>query len=99
MRFADNGTLDRIELAGAYRRPLNAEVSPADQRSLPPRELRDDPLEGFYRVTGRRLILRSDEFKTMNLDYFGVEVVEAAVDSPAARPALRLRMPPSSAAA
>lgn len=78
VRFADDGTLDRIELANAYRRKLEAEVSPAEQRTQKPREFRDDPLEGFYRVNGRRLILRADEFKTMNIDYFGVEVIEAA---------------------
>lgn len=78
VRFSDDGTLDRIELTNAYRRKLDAEVSPAEQRVQPPRELRDDPLEGFYRVNGRRLILRSDEFKTMNIDYFGVEVIETA---------------------
>ena len=78
VRFADDGTLDRIELANAYRRKLEDEVSPEEQRNQPPREFRDDPLEGFYRVTGRRLILRSDEFKTMNIDYFGVEVIETA---------------------
>lgn len=78
VRFTDDGTLDRIELANAYRRKLEQEASPAEQREQLPRELRDDPLEGFYRVTGRRLILRSGEFKTMNIDYFGVEVIETA---------------------
>ena len=86
VRFTEDGRLDRIELAGAYRRPLGLEATPEEQRTLPPREERDDPLEGFYRVTGRRLILRAYEFKTMNLDYFGVEVVEAAAEEPVVLP-------------
>lgn len=90
VRFADDGTLDRIELAGAYRRPLASEATPAEQRLLPPREQRDDPLEGFYRVNGRRLILRADEFKTMNLDYFKVEVVAAAAAEMPVGPRLRV---------
>ena len=80
-RFDDEGRLDRIELSSAYRRRLDNEPTPEAQRSQPPRELRDDPLEGFYRITGRRLILRADEFRTMNIDYFGVELVEAACES------------------
>ena len=74
--FDEDGQLDRIELTNVYRRRLNAEPTPAEQRQQVPREDRDDPLEGFYRITGRRLILRADEFRTMNIDYFGVEIVE-----------------------
>ena len=83
-RFDDEGRLDRIELSSAYRRRLSEEATAADQRQQLPRQHRDDPLEGFYRITGRRLILRADEFRTMNIDYFGVEVV--AGDDSSERP-------------
>ena len=88
--FDDEGQLDRIELANAYRRRLNQEPTPSEQRTQRPREDRDDPLEGFYRITGRRLILRADEFRTMNLDYFGVELVAetTAAERPLPRPRL-----------
>ena len=89
-RFDDEGRLDRIELSSAYRRQLADEATPEQQRTQKPRELRDDPLEGFYRINGRRLILRADEFRTMNIDYFGVEVVEAeASEQPATIQPLR----------
>lgn len=87
--FDDEGQLDRIELSNAYRRRLAHEPTPDEQRSQPPRELRDDPLEGFYRITGRRLILRADEFRTMNLDYFGVELIEQT-EGATTTPALKL---------
>jgi hypothetical protein len=71
--FDRDGTLDTIVLMDAHRRELTDDRAEGEPR--PPMGPAA-PDERYYEIRGDFLILRSTEFRTLNLDYFAVTLEE-----------------------
>jgi hypothetical protein len=66
----ENGELDRIILSSAMRRKLAADRNPGEDEG-------QRPLERFYPIDGDRLILRSNEWTTLNVKFLDIDEEEA----------------------
>jgi hypothetical protein len=64
--FAPDGTLDRLVLEMAMRRPFSGDKESTDETT-------EQKYERFYKITGDYLVLRYSEIKTLNIEFVRVK--------------------------
>ncbi|RQW83309.1 MAG: hypothetical protein EHM79_16470 [Geobacter sp.] len=65
--FAPDGTLDRLVLEMAMRRPISKDRNSDEETG-------ENPDERFYEITGDYFVLRYSEIKTLNIEFVRVEL-------------------------